>query len=1263
MESPLKGYGIPPLETTSVYVSAYLDRLLQVDEDNYRWEVICRKAGSTNAEIAFVLLQAVLYFYVSWLDPTAYAKAENATIRMLSDPSFKCSQPCSNLIDNAMCCDGMYLPALLFKNAYGFPQDREIMQNIFSADDDSNLREVRVHGVFYQPMDFSHYPFDEFDLSLELKFFDPSNIIDTTDLLGAPHPGVNVFPSSGGKRLYTYGKGDDASSWAVVDFEVANYTVDKGVWFDAWSDLKSHPDDPMPLAPVTAQWVAGVAADGRPLNVFTGINDQHLVVLITVQRFWKPSLINNVLPVILVFFLALLIFACEESELATRLEIVVTLFLALTAVQFVVAGALPTSSYVVPTQQLVLTTYVFLFLLAIESIVVYHIVTRPHKVQQSQRRRDAYHRYCKLRDAGRLEGGADPPISDADQLASLRSEFSLDPCYSGSAAAAAAAAERCAENGEAGGTPDKAAADAAAERQRGAAAQRKLRGFLCFKSPKPRSRSSQRGQHDPVTTFRAISASEAYGAYVGHMVDTVSGVVLALGYALTAILIFTLQNGYIDLPAMRRSVPLLVLCLLAAAVAAAGLQHDGPARAARRRSAFARAARLAAGLKGVPHTGPDSTSQPPAAAAQTAAAKAAAAKAAAAAKLAAIPKPKGATKLPSFVDLFKKDKSAQVSAILQKLSKVTADPAAMRLLFSQWKKRFHKSYKAPAADKAAFKKFSENVRALAAANLKNPKYFRALNQYSDMLWQDKKQRVLLKLDKKRMQAMLKKAPKAGGATAGAAAAAALPASVDWRAKGKVTPVGDQGACGSCWIWATTAAAESRVLIQAGKSASSFAMDLSEGQMVDCMRGNACNGGYSDEAFNWMARKPVVQEGRYPYGAYRGTPGQCRSTAGVPRKELTQLSGQGYQMVAPRSATALMQAVAKQPVVIYFAASDTFTNGYDTGIYRQDCDRETNHAMLVVGYNRGSGPGSSNAWWLIKNSWSKEPEPEPVPTGCEDVYPGYCPSWAKAGACESSPDFMIGTPEAPGSCLTSCNFCQPKEPETTCKDANDNCAYWASIGECDAASEFMLGSDAVRGACRQSCGACDGDGDNQEACSDWVDSCAYWAQAGECARSSDFMSSYCPNACGLCEDVVVPTECSDTNYVCSDFAATGWCTNSVFKQYMTDNCPAACGFCQTTCMDRNVNCEWWAQLGACQDNPDYMHANCPDSCWLCDNSGGDDDVTQVCEDQDENCEAWAMDFLCDDETHGAWMQENCRVSCDTCGQEDDWTWVDEWENKK
>ena len=52
--------------------------------------------------------------------------------------------------------------------------------------------------------------------------------------------------------------------------------------------------------PAPLQWVAGVAADGRPLNVFTGINDQHLVVLITVQRFWvrtpPPSLPLHAVP-------------------------------------------------------------------------------------------------------------------------------------------------------------------------------------------------------------------------------------------------------------------------------------------------------------------------------------------------------------------------------------------------------------------------------------------------------------------------------------------------------------------------------------------------------------------------------------------------------------------------------------------------------------------------------------------------------------------------------------------------------------------------------------------------------------------------------------------------------------------------------------------------------------------------------------------------------------------------------------------------------
>ena len=137
-----------------------------------------------------------------------------------------------------MCCDEFYLPSLLFKNAYGFPQDREIAYNIYPTSDGSVLWEVRVHGLYYQPMDFrerprceascaawqhlvpagstrpcrcngniqapspaGHFPFDSFDLSLELRFTDPTILVDTTWLWGSSHPGVKVVPSSGGKKV------------------------------------------------------------------------------------------------------------------------------------------------------------------------------------------------------------------------------------------------------------------------------------------------------------------------------------------------------------------------------------------------------------------------------------------------------------------------------------------------------------------------------------------------------------------------------------------------------------------------------------------------------------------------------------------------------------------------------------------------------------------------------------------------------------------------------------------------------------------------------------------------------------------------------------------------------------------------------------------------------------------------------------------------------------------------------------------------------
>ncbi|KAI7836836.1 hypothetical protein COHA_009337 [Chlorella ohadii] len=545
MESPLKGYGLPQLETDRVYVSAYLDRLLGVNEDDYRFE-------------------AVLYFYNSWRDTKAFEMVTNNTIKMLTDPNFKCGSPCSNVIDNNLCCDGIYLPSFFFKNAYGFPQDREILFNIYAAEDGSMLRE---------PMSFRHYPFDSFDLLIELRFFDPTILIDTTALYGAKHNGVTVVPSSGGRKLFTYGLGDDASSWEVKSFLLESYAVDMGEWFDSFSDLKSAGGDPMPLAPADTNSSGGYTnADGRPANVYTGVTDQLLAVLIEVERFWRPALINSVLPVVLVFCLAVFVFFTEPTELATRLEMIVALFLALTAVQFVLSDSLPTSSYVVPTQQLVLATYIFLFLIALESILVYHIVERHAKRQQAERRREAYRRYCKLRDQGKLAGGANPPLSAADTVAHLPASglaFSEDEADAAAAGSIEDGASKpwAAANGVNGVNGSAAAAPAIApgaapvtspppepfDAPAGPAPPRRRFGLFgggFFSRPRAAKAShsvaAARGPRR-LTSFQQMTADEALGQYVGFMVDLVAAVVLSLCYIITAILIFTLQSGYIDL--------------------------------------------------------------------------------------------------------------------------------------------------------------------------------------------------------------------------------------------------------------------------------------------------------------------------------------------------------------------------------------------------------------------------------------------------------------------------------------------------------------------------------------------------------------------------------------------------------------------------------------------------------------------------------------------------------------------------------------------
>jgi len=281
-------------------------------------------------------------------------------------------------------------------------------------------------------------------------------------------------------------------------------------------------------------------------------------------------------------------------------------------------------------------------------------------------------------------------------------------------------------------------------------------------------------------------------------------------------------------------------------------------------------------------------------------------------------------------------------------------------VFKQWAKDFSRSYRTIDEESLRYKIWYENLGRIATTNSQNLLYKLRLNQFADLtddefrlnvhgtkgscFRQDKAMSRIPKISTK-ITDRVKKTPPVN-----------LPASVDWVTQGVVTPVKNQGDCGSCWAFSATGSTECNYAIATGKLNS-----LSEQQLVDCSysEGNeGCDGGLMDYAFEYIEKEGgLCTETEYPY---TGVDGTCKaSSCGTLYDPI-----KSYSNVETDDQTALETASVSGCVSVAIEADQYAFQYYSSGILTGTCGTDLDHGVLVVGY----GSDGTQDYWLVKNSW-------------------------------------------------------------------------------------------------------------------------------------------------------------------------------------------------------------------------------------------------------------------------------------------------------
>ncbi|KAF2881086.1 hypothetical protein ILUMI_25088 [Ignelater luminosus] len=289
------------------------------------------------------------------------------------------------------------------------------------------------------------------------------------------------------------------------------------------------------------------------------------------------------------------------------------------------------------------------------------------------------------------------------------------------------------------------------------------------------------------------------------------------------------------------------------------------------------------------------------------------------------------------------------------------------LVQEQWetfKLRHHKQYKSPSEEEFRMKVFMDNMHKIQLHNQKYEmgfaNYMLKMNQFGDML-NHEFIHIMNGFNKTKYPGnnILPRTNKNDGITFMPPANVKLPESVDWREKGAVTPVKNQGNCGSCWSFSATGSLEGQHFRKTGKLIS-----LSEQNLIDCSTdygNNGCAGGLMDYSFRYIKDNHGLDtETSYPYEAIDD---KCRYN---PKN--SGATDRGYTDIKAGDEEQLKAAVATVgPISVAIDAGHDSFQFYSEGVYDEpQCNSlALDHGVLAVGYGTTE---DGVDYWLVKNSW-------------------------------------------------------------------------------------------------------------------------------------------------------------------------------------------------------------------------------------------------------------------------------------------------------